>query len=403
MMPHERRLSIRKPLEHLVYLSLPSNNGGVVLDVSEGGVGFHAIAPVEADGLIDCRFSIDSAARISAVGELAWKDETGKVGGLRFTQLPNEVREQIRVWAGQSNSTANSTANSRAKASVLDIPIAEPAIEAEVAASSSAAVLGPVADISVAEPAIEAKAAPTSDTELAPGVAAENPLLFDLKPPDCSALFNKLAMFPLEPDFEAGATAAVVPQLVQMLDGIAEQIRICVAQSKASVHDNPFADPAFETEIAPGSETELAPVVGLPMAEPVIECEAAPSSTAELAPLEAAGNPLPPYNQKPPINSAPFHGLSMFPLEQNSEAGATAVGVPQRVGIRHPIAAVVVTIALAFVVSIGIFAYVFTSQAGDLIYDWGEKMWGGSYSQSIQRDPMPPAGSAPNSSKLLPQ
>ena len=102
MMPHERRLSTRKTPKHFAYLSLPMNNGGIVVDVSEGGLGFRAIAPVEADGPIHFRFAIDSDARISAVGELAWKDETGKIGGLRFTELSDEAREQIRVWASQN-------------------------------------------------------------------------------------------------------------------------------------------------------------------------------------------------------------------------------------------------------------------------------------------------------------
>ena len=78
MMPHERRLSTRKTPEHLAYISLPSNNGGIVIDVSEGGLGFHAIAPVDADGPIHFRFAIDSAERVAAVGELAWKDKDRK-------------------------------------------------------------------------------------------------------------------------------------------------------------------------------------------------------------------------------------------------------------------------------------------------------------------------------------
>jgi hypothetical protein len=360
MMPHERRLNIRKPLEHLVYLSLPSHNGGVVLDVSEGGVGFHAVAPVEADGPIRFRFAIDSSARITAVGELAWKDETGKICGLRFTELPDEVREQIRVWAGESEATA------------LDNPVAEPVIEPE--------------------------AAPSSNAELAPLVAAGNPHLYSLKPPVYGAPFNKLSMFPLELDFRAGATAAVVPQFVQMLDGIAEQIRIWVAQSKSSVHDNPFADPAFETEVTPRSETELAPVVDIPLAEPAIEFEAAHISKVDLVPDVATRNQLN-YNLKPPIYSGPSNKLSMFPLELNSEAGATAVALPQSVVVKHPFAAVGLTVALAFLVSMGICVYASTTRAGDVVFDWGEKMWGGYYSQPIPRDLVPPARSAPDSSK----
>ena len=38
---HERRTALRKAPEQLIYLSLPSNNGGIVLDISEGGLGFH--------------------------------------------------------------------------------------------------------------------------------------------------------------------------------------------------------------------------------------------------------------------------------------------------------------------------------------------------------------------------
>jgi hypothetical protein len=408
MMPNERRLSIRKTPEHLAYISLPSNNGGIVIDVSEGGLGFHAIAPVEADGPIHFRFGIDSTARATAVGELVWKDKAGKTGGLRFTELPDEVRERIRVWAGQS------------EASVLDTPVAKRAFESEVAPSSEAD-LAPVEDIPVAEPAIEAAAAPGGNAELAAVVAAGNPLLYNLKPPVYSAPFNKLSMFPLGQDFKAGATAAVVPQFVHMLDEIAEQVRIWGAEWKANVHDDPFADPAFETEVAPRSETELAPVVDIPMAEPAMEFEEAPSSRADLAPVvdipiaepenqtevasssivdlapdSSARNPLL-FNLKPPIYSGPSNTLSMFPLGPDSETGTTAVVVPQSLVVKHPLAAVGLTVALAFLVSTGIFAYVCTSRAGDMLFDWGEKMWGGAYSQPIPHDTTPPASRAPDS------
>ena len=393
MMPHERRLSTRKTPDYLAYISLPSDNGGIVIDVSEGGLGFHAVAPVEADGPIHFRFAMDSAERVKAVGELAWKDETGKTCGLRFTELPDEVREQIRVWIGQSKSAVNS----RAKTIVFDIP--------------------------VARPVFEAVAAPISNAELAPVMAAGNPLLYNLKPAVHSAPSNRLAMLPVELDFRAGATAAVVPQFVQMLDGMAEQVRIWVAESKTYLHGNRFSDLALETETAPGNEIGLPPAVYIPMAEPAIEAEAAPSNKAELPPVEdipvaepaiepeaapsrkaelapvaAARNPLP-YNAKPSIYSGPPNTFSMFQLDSDSETRTTAIAVPQPVAMKHPIAAVGLTIALAFLVSTGIFSYVCASRAGDLLFDWGEKMWGGVYSQPISQNPAPVASSVPDSSK----
>jgi hypothetical protein len=258
MMPHERRLSVRKMPANLAYLSLPPNNGGIVVDVSEGGLAFRAIAPVQAGGPIHFRFAIDSATRIKAVGELAWIDETGKNGGLRFTQLPEGVREQIRIWAGQVNAGAKE--KGKASARVPDVPVAEPAIAAEV---------------------------------------------------------------------------------------------------------------------APGRPADLAPVV-------------------------ATLNPLV-YNLKPPVYSAPSFGLSMFPQEKDTEEMAAPVVVAPSVGISHPIAAVVLTIVLAFLASVGIFAYVSTSPAGNLLLDWGEKMWGGSYSQPVPGDPAPSPTSGPASSKTHPQ
>ena len=263
MMPHERRVSARKMPEYLAYLGLPSNNGGIVVDISEGGVGFRAIARVHADGPIHFRFAMDSAARIRAVGELAWIDETGKVGGLRFTQLPDGIREQIRAWAAQT-----------------------------------------------------------------------------------------------------GFRARAIPKAT------------AIASVKATDRDIPKAEPATEARF-----------------------EAAPVSQIDCARVIAAGPTLL-YNVKPPVYSAPSYGLSMFPLESDSKQGAAAIAAPASVAMRHPIAAVGLTIALAFVVSIGIFSYVSTTRAGDWLFDWGEKMWSGSYSQTMPGDPVPPASSAPDSSNI---
>jgi hypothetical protein len=370
MMPHERRLSTRKTPDNLAYISLPSDNGGIVIDVSEGGLAFHAVAPVEADGPIHFRFAMDSSERVTAVGELAWKDEEGKTCGLRFTELPDEVREQIRVWIGQSNSRANFRANSWTNPSAFDRPAVRPLFNA----------------------------AAGSNGELAPMVAAANPLVHNLKTAVYGLPSKKLALLPLELDFRAGATAAVVPQFVQMLDGMAEQVRIWVAESKTYGRNNPSAGPAHETYIAPKSKTELSPVVDLPMSETAIESEAAPSGKAELAPVAAARNPLL-YNSKPPIHSRPSNTFSMFQLEQDFEEGAPAFAVPRPVAMKHPIAAVGLTIALAFLVSTGIFSYVCTSRAGDFLFNWGEKMWGGVNSQPISQNPAPVASSVPDSSK----
>ncbi len=394
----ERRVCTRKTPKHLGYLSLPFNNGGIVLDVSEGGLGFRSIAPVIADGPIHFRFAIDSGKRIKAVGELAWKDKTGKIGGLRFTQLSDEIREQIRVWANQTDVVASALVTAEARARVLDVQAAESAIEVE--------------------------GAPCGKADLPPGEDASRPLLYNLTPPIYSAPFNSLSMFPLELDSGA-ATAAVVPQIIQVLDEIREQVRDWAAQSNAGVYENPFDDPAFEAEVAPRSETDLVlagniaitespiesedarrgkpystPAMDVLAADPAIEAGVTPGNESDLDRIVAAGNPLL-YNLKPPVYSAPFNSLSMFPMELESEAVAAVLAVPksvaalqplaglQPVTVRHPIAAVGMTIVLAFVVTIGIIAYAATSQAGKMLFDWGAEMWGGSNSQPAPQNAAP--------------
>jgi cell division septation protein DedD len=100
--PQERRLTKRKTLERLTYIDLPFHNGGIVTDVSEGGLGFHAVAPMENKGPI--HFSLSGGShRIAGIGELMWTDGKGKIGGLRFTELAEEIREQIRKWPLESN------------------------------------------------------------------------------------------------------------------------------------------------------------------------------------------------------------------------------------------------------------------------------------------------------------
>jgi hypothetical protein len=214
MMPHDRRVNLRKTPRHLGYLSLPPDNGGVVLDVSEGGLGFQAIAPVRAKGPIQFRFAIDSPTRIKAVGELAWSDDTGKAGGLRFTQLPEGVREKIRDWVSQP------------KDALLDLQVVQVVQAAPVENPTPTEILErieakPVLALPPAPPLVEAETPPVCETvpaaaevkaEPAPVTEERNPLLYNVKPPIYSGSSNKFSMFPVTPDSKVGTTAFAVPQ-----------------------------------------------------------------------------------------------------------------------------------------------------------------------------------------------
>lgn len=99
----ERRQSPRSKPFGLIYLNLASDNGGIVLDASEDGLQFQAVAPVtQDDGPMPLWFTLNPTSRIETVGEIVWTDETRKTGGLRFTNLLEETRLQIRSWLEQN-------------------------------------------------------------------------------------------------------------------------------------------------------------------------------------------------------------------------------------------------------------------------------------------------------------
>ena len=90
--PQERRRTLRVTPDPFLVIRLSSGNSGVVLDVSRDGLGFLASAPVEETETLRFEISGRTTAASAAAGRLMWKDVTGKRAGVRFTQLPEDLR-----------------------------------------------------------------------------------------------------------------------------------------------------------------------------------------------------------------------------------------------------------------------------------------------------------------------
>src|SRR5580700_1411749 len=125
----DRRQTPRTTMAKHAYINIEPNNGGIVLNVSDGGLCFHSFDPVPPKGTIRFWFS-ENNQRIEATGAVTWTDETQK-GGLRFTDLAVEARDKIRNWIGQPavsmpNQEGAVSAGPRPRASVLSAsPTAE--------------------------------------------------------------------------------------------------------------------------------------------------------------------------------------------------------------------------------------------------------------------------------------
>jgi PilZ domain len=97
----ERRRQKRGPLEEFVFIQIGRDDGGRVLNVSEGGLSFEVFSPIPQNGPVYFWFSPNLRERIEAFGELAWTDTARKVGGLKFLRIRPQDRERIGAWVKQ--------------------------------------------------------------------------------------------------------------------------------------------------------------------------------------------------------------------------------------------------------------------------------------------------------------
>ena len=123
-----RRLQERKQPEPMVFCKLGSEESGSVLNLSEDGLCFESLTPVEEKDLLQLRLSVDLNSAIEATGQLAWIDSAKRRGGLHFLELSAPAREQIRAWLSET-STASSGRT--------DAPPEEPAIWQEMSVPST--------------------------------------------------------------------------------------------------------------------------------------------------------------------------------------------------------------------------------------------------------------------------
>ena len=97
----ERRRQKRGPLEEFVFIQIGQDDGGRVLNVSEGGLSFEVFSPIPQSGPVYFWLSPNLRERIEALGELTWTDAARKVGGLKFLKIRAQDRERIGAWVKQ--------------------------------------------------------------------------------------------------------------------------------------------------------------------------------------------------------------------------------------------------------------------------------------------------------------
>lgn len=118
----DRRQTPRTKLAEIAYIGMGPENGGLVLDVSDGGLSFHAVAPVQPAQTIHFLLSLRDQSRIEGAGEVVWTNEMRTVCGLRFISLSSGAREHLSTWISPSRTTEGALEEASSPASPMTLP-----------------------------------------------------------------------------------------------------------------------------------------------------------------------------------------------------------------------------------------------------------------------------------------
>ena len=95
----DRRAHLRRPVRSLAYVELGDGNGGIALNISEGGMAVQAVMSLGGDDLPSVRVQLShSKKQIQVKGRVAWTGDLRKLAGVEFVDVTDETRKQIREW-----------------------------------------------------------------------------------------------------------------------------------------------------------------------------------------------------------------------------------------------------------------------------------------------------------------
>ena len=184
-----RRSHARRRIDGLTYVEFGPDNGAILIDVGEGGLGFQSVMPVSMNQALLFKFKLPGSAEyLEGFGEVAWMNESGKGGGLRFVDVDEPVSSQIREWTGvvfAPESIAVTSGNDAEVELAPEVPaetaLSPDQVDAAVPAATAAApaveesaeaeLLATI--ISDASAAADSAELPTTDTSEIPSVSPE--------------------------------------------------------------------------------------------------------------------------------------------------------------------------------------------------------------------------------------
>jgi hypothetical protein len=95
----ERRRHVRHKLSSIIYVGLGPNNGGILINLGEGGLSLQAVAELDPETELTLHFQLQSTEQaIETAGRVTWLGPTQKEAGICFENLPGNAEQQITEW-----------------------------------------------------------------------------------------------------------------------------------------------------------------------------------------------------------------------------------------------------------------------------------------------------------------
>lgn len=109
----DRRQKPRVSVAALTFICFESDdNGGVVQNISEGGVCLRVILPIDAGDMFRLWF-VAEKHRVDVEAHVEWVDESRRTAGLSFKILSPHPRDEIRKWIYAATSLPSSSSPPR--------------------------------------------------------------------------------------------------------------------------------------------------------------------------------------------------------------------------------------------------------------------------------------------------
>ena len=292
-MTPDRRQAPRTKLVEIAYIGMGPENGGLVLDVSDGGLSFHSVAPVQRTETINFLLSLRGHSRIEGAGEVVWTNEMKTVCGLRFTSLSADARDYLNNWTNESRMA--------------------------VAARKKAVLPMPVAILQREEPSSPIPIATESDTEAESILAIRRAAEFQLSVPMARSMWREPVFFWIMFGF-LGAVLAVTAFIYGVRVGRSERASvtepvthpIAMSESEASPQapEAPPEPPSLAASDAPAAPA-VAPVVSSQPASGQSDIPVVSGETAS-------------HLHGTFVNASKTDGISANPFDRPGDAGLDA-------------------------------------------------------------------------------